>query len=221
MGAIWINAIGPHTSITITEPKYGFVTDQSSVILKGYISPPTAVLKINGALAVILDNVTVLSDVDYEGNFSYQLMLGDTPESTQVENKFIISADDYSTIFKVIRSFTEEEVANYQAKIQREQDRIQAKAEAELKAEQAAWESSRAGRLCKTHPDWLKSECQRVADNKYWIGMTLDMLKAERGTPNSANPSNYGRGREWQWCWHRYTPSCFYGGEDGIVDSYN
>jgi hypothetical protein len=47
------------------------------------------------------------------------------------------------------------------------------------------------------------------------------MLKYIRGLPNSANPSNYGMGTEWQWCWNNYTPSCFYGDEDGIIDSYN
>ena len=55
----------------------------------------------------------------------------------------------------------------------------------------------------------------------HWIGMTLDMLKAERGLPSDYNVSNYGGGKQYQWCWDDYTPSCFYSGEDGIMTSYN
>lgn len=88
--------------------------------------------------------------------------------------------------------------------------------------EEKIWEQSKAGRLCKEHTGWTKEECQNLADNKIWIGMTYDMLVALRGKPNSANPSNYGYGMRWQWCWHYHTPSCFYDdNDDGIVDSYN
>ena len=89
------------------------------------------------------------------------------------------------------------------------------------KATEAAWAKTKAGKLCKLHADWSKDDCQNVIDRKYWIGMDLNMLKAERGTPDSANPSDYGDGTHWQWCWYDYTPSCFYGGSDGIVTSYN
>ncbi len=83
------------------------------------------------------------------------------------------------------------------------------------------WDNSKAGKIQKRHPDWTEEECENIAKNKIWIGMSLDMLKYERGNPNTANPSNYGNGVNWQWCWDNYTPSCFYGGEDGIITSYN
>lgn len=83
------------------------------------------------------------------------------------------------------------------------------------------WENSKAGKIQKKHPDWTKEECEDLANHKIWIGMTLEMLKFERGNPNSANPSNYGNGTHWQWCWDDYTPSCFYGGDDQIITSYN
>ena len=51
--------------------------------------------------------------------------------------------------------------------------------------------------------------------------MSLYMLIYERGNPNSINPSDYGNGVHYQWCWEDYTPSCFYGGQDGIVTAYN
>ena len=92
---------------------------------------------------------------------------------------------------------------------------------AEELAEQKAWDQSSAGQIYKAHPEWSKADCEKLANNKIWIGMTLSMLKYRRGLPNSSNPSNYGFGNEWQWCWKNYTPSCFYGNDDGIIDSYN
>lgn len=83
------------------------------------------------------------------------------------------------------------------------------------------WNNSKAGKIYKKHPDWSIEDCERLANRRYWIGMTIDMLKCIRGTPNSANPSNYGSGTNWQWCWYDYSPSCFYGGSDGIITSYN
>jgi hypothetical protein len=97
----------------------------------------------------------------------------------------------------------------------------EAKAEAEARAKEAAYSNSRAGKLCAKHPYWTSDDCERLADHKIWIGMTLEMLKVNRGRPDHANPSNYGNGTSWQWCWDDYTPSCFYGGDDGIITSYN
>jgi hypothetical protein len=75
--------------------------------------------------------------------------------------------------------------------------------------------------IWKLHPNWSEYTCEDIAHGMIWIGMTLDMLKCERGNPDSANPSNYGYGVHWQWCWYDYKPSCFYGGSDGIITSYN
>lgn len=86
---------------------------------------------------------------------------------------------------------------------------------------QKKWDNSKAGKIMKKHPDWSKEECENIAKSRVWIGMSLDMLKYERGNPNHANPSNYGNGVRYQWCWENYTPSCFYGGEDLIITSYN
>ncbi len=88
--------------------------------------------------------------------------------------------------------------------------------------EQKKWEQSKAGKICKEHSDWTKEDCDRLADNRVWIGMSYDMLIYLRGKPNAANPSNYGHGTRWQWCWYNRTPSCFYDdNDDGIVESYN
>jgi len=85
-----------------------------------------------------------------------------------------------------------------------------------------AWQKTKGGKICTNHPEWPKEDCDRLADNKIWIGMTYDMLVATQGKPDSANPSNYGSGNRMQYCWHNYTPSCFYdNNEDGIIDAYN
>ncbi|MFA6486041.1 MAG: hypothetical protein WCT40_01580 [Candidatus Magasanikbacteria bacterium] len=92
----------------------------------------------------------------------------------------------------------------------------------DYKTVSAKYNASAEGKLCNKHRDWSYTDCTKVATGKIWIGMSLDMLKAERGLPNSANPSNYGSGTQYQWCWHNYTPSCFYDhNNDGLIDSYN
>jgi hypothetical protein len=90
------------------------------------------------------------------------------------------------------------------------------------KKKPGVWENSKYGKLQKKHPDWSDEDCKRVIDKKIWIGMSLEMLKYQRGLPNRSNPSNYGSGTQYQWCWDDYNPSCFfYGGEDGIITAYN
>lgn len=80
----------------------------------------------------------------------------------------------------------------------------------------------KAGRLKEKFPEWSKDDCENVARYRIWIGMSLDMLKAERGLPDHVNVSDYGNGKQYQWCWEGdYTTHCFYGGEDGIITAYN
>jgi len=94
-----------------------------------------------------------------------------------------------------------------------------AKQEVELKASMGV----KAWKLHKKHPEWSVDDCKSVAKGKIWIGMSTNMLMASYGSrPDSANPSNFGNGTRWQYCWHDYTPSCFYDdNDDGIIDSYN
>lgn len=83
------------------------------------------------------------------------------------------------------------------------------------------WYNTKAGKIQKKHPTWSKYECELIAEGKIWIGMKYEMLVYLRGKPDSSNPSNYGGGVQWQWCWYDRTPSCFYGGEDRIITAYN
>lgn len=91
----------------------------------------------------------------------------------------------------------------------------------QLAQEEVNWKKTKAGKLQIKHPNWSKEDCEKIVHNKIWIGMSIDMLRYMNGKPNSSNPSNYGNGIEWQWCWDDITPSCFYGGDDGIITSYN
>ncbi|HNW71678.1 MAG TPA: hypothetical protein PKZ36_00290 [Candidatus Paceibacterota bacterium] len=88
--------------------------------------------------------------------------------------------------------------------------------------ELAKWELTPAGKLCEKHTTWKKEDCDRLADERIWIGMTYEMLVYLNGKPDSANPSNYGNGIKYQYCWHDNTPSCYYDTDnDGVIDSYN
>lgn len=89
--------------------------------------------------------------------------------------------------------------------------------------EDPQWKKTKAGQVYAKHPDWTKQQCEDVAQGKYWIGMSYDMLVASFGRkPSSANPSNYGSVTKWQYCWDNITPSCFYDDNgDGKIDSYN
>jgi len=205
--------------LSISEPKGDMELQTDSIEIKGTAKPFSAVVKIN--------NVIVTKTGKFD--FAYKFPLNEE------KNIILIEATNegkvVSKTFTINRIFTEAEKAEkerlraeafiknqaeVEAKNKAEQDRI-----AQEAAAQKAWDNSKAGKLCLKNPTWTKEDCQQVIGNKYWIGMDLDMLKAERGTPNSANPSNYGGGTKWQWCWDDYTPMCFYGETDGIITSYN
>jgi len=66
-----------------------------------------------------------------------------------------------------------------------------------------------------------KEEAFALKNHKIWLGMTIEMVKFERGLPNSVNVSNYGNGNEYQACWEDYTPSCFYFYSDHVIYAYN
>jgi len=199
--------------ITIIEPNNNNITIQAKEIdIKGKIDPPKAVLSINNR-TIVLDN---------KGNFYYKFSLQNETNVAKIQAKN--GGRMSEATLSINRIFTEEEKAEEEAKKQaalEARKKAEEKREAKELAEQKAWEQSKAGQICIKHPKWTKEDCTNLADNKIWIGMSYDMLVYKRGKPNSANPSNYGLGTEWQWCWHDYTPSCFYGDDDGIVDSYN
>jgi hypothetical protein len=91
-----------------------------------------------------------------------------------------------------------------------------------FKKEKSEFLKTKAGRIWKKHPEWSKEDCKLLAENKIWIGMQIQMVVYLRGQPNSATPSDYGNGVQWQWCWYGSTPSCFYDKDnDGQIDAYN
>lgn len=212
---------GRAPSIVLTEPQNNTTVSVASITIKGKANPYTpSSLSINGI---------IITDVDKDGNFSKEVSLNEGVNvlTIQAKNGSNISTETV-TVTRILTEAEKAEKAKEQAEAEAKkqaeleaQKKAQAEADAKAKAEQAAFDATRAGQICKQHPEWSKKECQNVADNKYWIGMSLDMLKTERGLPNNANPSNYGGETQWQWCWDDYTPSCFYGGSDGIITSYN
>jgi hypothetical protein len=195
--------------LTIASPENNASVQAHTVTIQGTVSPSTSTVKVNDTAA----------DVDAKtGSFSSVFFI---PSDT---NTAIVTATNsgksVSTTLTITRLYTDQEKSDMAAAALKAQQDAAA-ADAKAKADEAAYENGPAGKLCKKHTDWTRDDCEGVAKRQYWIGMTIDMLKATRGTPNNANPSNYGGDTQWQWCWTDYTPSCFYGGDDGIITSYN
>lgn len=196
-----INVDAP--KIIVESPINGAKIGAATTTIVGVLHQKGATLAINGSPV----------SVQEDGRFSHEVKL------IRPEMQFLLRANegDYeeTQTLRISREPTPEEaVAIQKAKVA---------AEAKAKAELVAWEKSKAGKLCKTHPEWGKEICKKVADGYHWIGMSYEMLIASYGSkPDSANPSNYGGATQWQWCWRDYEPSCFYDQNgDGIVDAYN
>ena len=200
-------------SIKIISPENNTSIQSKSVLIKGEISPLDSLLTING---IAVENKS--------GSFDLNFSLNKSKENNQITLVATRKNKRTEKILSITRIFTEEEKvaiekAKEEAKIkaQKEQEARIAKEKAELEA----YYRTPAGKICKAHPEWSKTDCEKLANGKIWIGMSYSMLKYDMGLPDSANPSNYGSGTRWQWCWHDYNPSCFYGGDDGIITSYN
>ncbi len=203
----------PPVFLTLS-PENGVEIQATSTVISGTVEPSDARVTIDTQQVVVED-----------GEFAHTVAL------PVLENRFKIvaynpnksSVTTEKNLF-IQRVYSEEEQAVIE---QREAEARAAEAaererrQAEAAAAEAEWNASAAGQICAKNPSWSREECRLVAENKIWIGMHLDMLKYMRGLPDSANPSDYGYGRSWQWCWHDYSPSCFYGDDDGIIDSYN
>lgn len=135
-----------------------------------------------------------------------------------LQNKDVNLAFDYAYKLNDLVKLTEQKVKKTNDSVTKiKTESLVKNIETELKE----WSKTKAGKIQAKYPNWTKEECEKLAQHKIWLGMSLDMLKFLRGNPNQANPSNYGNGVNWQWCWDNYTPSCFYGSDDGIVTSYN
>ncbi len=190
------------------EPKNFFSIQADNIIIKGEVRPEKTVVKINNK--IVPKN---------KGYFSYIVEL---PEE---KNEFKIIFLNKDKVIKktltIIRIFTLEEIAELERIKNEEKDKIIAEEERKVK-EFAEWEKTKAGQICKNHSEWQREDCEKIADGKIWIGMSIFMVVETRGNPTSVNVSNYGQGDQRQYCWYRYNPSCFYDkNEDNLVDSYN
>lgn len=214
-------------TLTLTEPSDNTSVQSGSILVKGSVTPDSTVVTMNGRSVAINEG----------GSFEYKADL------MTEKNELVFTAINYGkqavSTLRVERVFTaEEQAAREEQRRLAEEERMKKEAarkaaeeeEKRLKEEQAkkdaaaqkAWEQSKAGKLCTKNPAWKKEECENVANRKYWIGMTYDMLVAAFGKPNHANPSNYGGVTHWQWCYNSITPSCFYDSDgDSRIDAYN
>jgi len=101
-----------------------------------------------------------------------------------------------------------------------ERKRLAAQESAEREADIKTYLGPKAWKIYKKYPHWSPDDCIRVSRGEYWIGMSRTMMVASLGKPNSAKPSNYGAGEQWQYCYTGF--QCFYDSNgDDIIDSYN
>jgi hypothetical protein len=216
LAIVAVTFIGGHSysnkapTFTSLSPQTGVVIHERKVMIEGVVKPAGSKVSING------ENTEVKSN----GSFSYMFF---TPNEANTAT--VVATNNNQTESKTItitREFSEQEKADMAAaKLKAEQEK--AIADAKAKAEEEAYAKSPAGKICNKHPEWTKDDCESIAKHEVWIGMTLDMLKAQRGLPDNVNKSNYGSGIRYQWCWtnNDYSSECFYGGADGIITSYN
>jgi len=119
---------------------------------------------------------------------------------------------------------SKEERAKYLAEQKKKQEEEEAKRLKEERAEAARQEAAEReywGSLYamhEKHPGWSKEECERVNEHHIWNGMTVEMMKASLGRPDDVNVSDYGYGKEYQFCYDW----CFLydDNDDGIIDAY-
>lgn len=192
-------------TLTIIQPEGATFSVQSDLYtIEGNINPVDSKLTINNKEVTANDSGNFKYDTELKsGHNFYTIELSNkNNENVFVEKRVVINRLDSE----------EEKAEKLRAKEQKE-------AEAQIELEK--YYTTKEGKICKENPMWTKSDCEKISNGKIWIGMSLDMLKYTMGKPSVANPSNYGNGVSWQWCWNGYTPNCFYGDDDGIIDSYN
>lgn len=220
LGGFYIHTTNKKPIITVSEPQNNLTIQADKITVKGKIEPKSAELKIE-------DKIVSTNN----GEFVFDTPLHPYSNTINIIAKH--GSGKTEVALTINREFTDEEKAELEkqkadaeakkAANEEQQKKAEAEQQAKTLAEQKAWESSKAGQICKKHPDWTNEDCKNLANKKIWIGMSYEMLVEMWGKPNVANPSNYGNGTEWQWCWTAYSsPSCFYDTNgDGLVDSYN
>jgi hypothetical protein len=189
-------------AIVVNEPQDHIQIQAPSIKIKGRVVPASAGVAVTGC-----NHVSPNSGGNFECSASLR------PGDNKITVQAWFAGNENTKTLTITRPLTEEEL--------RAQKAAAAKAVKERAAALAAYARTPAGRLCTKHPRWTRDDCENVARHRIWIGMTLEMVEAMRGRPDHANPSNYGSGTRWQWCWDDYTPSCFYGEDDHIITAYN
>lgn len=241
---VYVNYINRATVININNPENGVAIQSEKILVSGSIDPKEAEVKINNTLVEVRNGVFEYEvNLPEENNEVIVFGINDNNPKTASSKKILVrriftaeellikkqQEDELRVATEIEAKRKEEERVKTEKeaeerRLEREKEVEERRLEREKKqeAEERAWDISKAGQLCKKHSDWSREDCEKLANKKIWIGMSLDMLKEIRGLPNSANPSNYGSGTHWQWCWHNYKPQCFYdNNEDGLIDAYN
>jgi len=210
-------------NLTILEPTNNFSTWDDNIVITGKVSPAYSLLSVNNGTISNNDGLfTLNAKLPVENNvFIIVATNGGKTKQQTISIVRQLTAEQKAEIQKVQAEADAKRKVEYEKARSEEANRLQ-EVQAKKDAEERAWKNSTAGQICVSHPSWSREDCVALSERKIWIGMTYDMLVYLRGNPNSINPSNYGNGNRYQYCWHDYNPSCFYdNNDDDIIDAYN
>jgi hypothetical protein len=194
--------------------------NKRDIILKGEVFPNNAELEINNEKIIVRNG---------QFNYPFQIFSGDNHFYIKINDGGNVSNQTMVLVGKLFGNDLLSEKKYYSnldktKKIESEkEEREKQIAEKGKEKEDRKWKMSKAYSIFKKHPNWSREECEAIAKGNYWIGMSYEMLKVSFGRkPSRINPSNYGTGVKYQYCYDDITPSCFYDNNgDGIIDAYN
>jgi hypothetical protein len=194
------------SSITILSPEKYEVIFQDSVTITGVVRPSDCRLFLGDSSEVPLAS----------GYFNFKVPLADSV------NHFMLRTMRAGTLSRIeeVTVFRGEEVPGPTDPLLGRGAQKQ-KPNGNQMDQERDWRNTIPGMIQKSHPSWSKEDCIRLARGDSWKGMHFDMLVYQRNQPDFKKLIKTGKGKATQWCWKKWTPSCFYDfNNDGLVDLF-
>ena len=144
-----------------------------------------------------------------------------------VKTQYKVNLDSILFIYKAIDN--KEEASAFLDKLEKYTNALNQKYQAsEKRKKEIAFEKeniqfmkTKAGSIKKSHPEWSKEDCEKLANNYIWKGMHIDMVKYSKGNPDDVNISSKGFSSEYEYVWKDEGVSHFYTGKERVVVDYD